>query len=559
VSAARGWWQGRHDAQRRVAVLATRPGAEATYCAALAAAAASLAVLVAPSGGDVAAHLYRTSLVRHGFVVWDNRWFGGQYPLASYSLLYYPLAAVVGNAAMGIGGVVASAAIFASLLEREWARAGRWPARIFALLIAGQAFTAAYPYDAGVAAMLAALWALQRGWLWLGCLCTLLTVGFSPLAFLFLMLAAGAIFLRRCRINRRAVVAAGALAVAAGLQLGVLLVLPSPEGAYPYGTWRLVAGLLVVTPGIVLSFRGRAGWRLASLFAIWAAASVIAYLVPTPVGHNIVRVSVFLVPLMLVAAGLADYRPRWLAFAAVAGALATNVAPYIPMIPQRSVSVDARSGYWQPLIRYLRRHLAVGDRVEVVPTVNHWEAYYLPTAGIPIARGWYRQLDIAQNPQLYAPRLTAASYATWLRAYAVQFVVVPHLPLEAIDALREARIVESSRALVRRVYSDGAFAVFRVLHPTALITGPAGARISSFTGDMITGRTTRAGAYLLHVHYNEYWTVRRGQLCLIPDGRLTRMRVVRGGVFVLHAIESPLAVLSRIVDADRSRVCGAGD
>ena len=106
-------------------------------------------MLAVPRGGDLAAHLYRTGLVREGVLVWDNLWFAGRYPLSSYSLLYYLLAAVVGNAALGVGGVVVAAAIFASVAQREWKAVGRWPARAFAVLLTGQAFTAAYPYDMG--------------------------------------------------------------------------------------------------------------------------------------------------------------------------------------------------------------------------------------------------------------------------------------------------------------------------------------------------------------------------------------------------------------------------
>jgi len=119
-----------------------RPGREAVLCASLAGA---FAVTVVPRGGDLAAHLYRTSLVSHGVLVWDNLWFAGQYPLSSHSLLYYPLAALVGNTTLAIVGVVAAAGVFALVAMREWHAVGRWPARTFAVLLAGQVFTAAHP------------------------------------------------------------------------------------------------------------------------------------------------------------------------------------------------------------------------------------------------------------------------------------------------------------------------------------------------------------------------------------------------------------------------------
>src|SRR5262249_44230935 len=189
----------------------------------------------------------------------DNLWFAGQYPLSSYSLLYYPLAAVVGNAALGIAGVVFAAATFASVAQGEWKRDGRWPARAFAVLVTGQVFTAAYPYDMGLATMLATLWALQRRRLVLAACCVVLTLGFSPLAFLFLALALLALFLRRPRLSREAVTIAAAGLAAAGLQLAVLTAFPTPGLVYPYGSWRLVAGLGVAGLGAALAVCGRGG------------------------------------------------------------------------------------------------------------------------------------------------------------------------------------------------------------------------------------------------------------------------------------------------------------
>ncbi|HET8527705.1 MAG TPA: hypothetical protein VFL60_02250 [Gaiellaceae bacterium] len=514
---------------------------ESILCAALAAAASSLAVYGPARGGDLAAHLWRTSLVQHGFVVWDNLWFAGQYPLASYSLLYYPVAAVTGNRVLGIVGVVAAAGIFSSVLRNEWRSAGRWPGRAFAVLLAGQAFTAAFPYDLGLATMLATLLALQRRRLFVAGACTLLTLGFSPLAFLFLSLALVAVFLWRRRVDRSAVVVGAALAVAAGVQLAALVLLPSAELLYPYGAWRFVTGLALVAVGVALSLRGRAGWRMASLFLVWGAASVAAYAVPSPVGHNLVRASTFLVPLMVVAAALAGFRPRWLALPAVAGALAANVLPYVPMISQRTASADASAAYWRPVVTFLRARLGGDYRVEVVPTANHWESNYLPQAGIPLARGWYRQLDMADDPALYRPHLSAAGYRLWLRSRGVRYVVVPDLPPEAIDGEREARLA----ATLPRAWSTAHATVYELPRPTPLLTGPAPGRITRFDANEIDGWVARPGTYLLRVHFTPYWSVRSGSVCVAAAaGSMTSVTLRRAGRFELRAIEEPLRVIA---------------
>jgi hypothetical protein len=526
---------------------------ESVHCGLIAAAAASFAVLVLPRGGDLAAHLYRTSLVQHGILVWDNLWFAGQYPLSSYSLLYYPLATLVGNTALAIGGVMLAAAIFASIALREWKSVGRWPARVFAVLLAGQAFTAAYPYDLGLAALLATIWALQRRRTWIAVCCTPATLGFSPLAFLFLALALLALFLQRRRVDRQALAVGAAVAIAAALQLALLVELPTPGLVYPYGVWRLLAGFAVAGLGIALSLRGRGGRLLAAIFAVWAGASVVVYLVPSPVGHNLVRASVFVFPLMLVAGALADFRPRRLALAAAAAALAANVLPYAGMVADRSSSAGSRPSFWRPVLGFLARHrTSEGFRVEIVPTANHWEAYYLPRAGFALARGWYRQLDIADNPALYAARLTPRLYRAWLRARAVRYVVLTDLPLEAIDAQRERSLLQSPDSGLRTVWHDRDFTIYALPRPTPILTGP-GATSVTLGASRISGTVGRAGVYLLRVHYTPYWTRVSGSICLRPGrSSMTLLDARRAGSFTIQAVETPGGLLEAILDRDRA-------
>jgi len=150
---------------------------------------------------------------------------------------------------------------------REWRSVGRWPARTSSVLLAGQVFTAAYPYDLALSTLLATLWALQRKRPSLAVCGIAATLGISPLAFLFLTLILLALFLRQRRLSRQALVAGFAVLVVGGAQLAILAVTPTPGLIYPYGTWRLLAGLGVATLGIAVSLRGRGGWSLASIFS----------------------------------------------------------------------------------------------------------------------------------------------------------------------------------------------------------------------------------------------------------------------------------------------------
>jgi hypothetical protein len=525
-------------------------GRELVLCAAVAALSSVLVLEATPPGGDLAAHLYRTLLAREGVWVWDNLWFAGQYPLFSYSLLYYLAASVVGNTVLGVGSIVAAAVLFCSLALREWGAVARWPVRSFALLGAGQLFTAAYPFDAGVASMLGSVWALQRGRVIVGLAFAAFTLGFSPLAFLFLLLVVAALWLRSRQLNRRVLLLVVALVATAAAELGVLVLFPSGQLVYPYGLWRLFAGLAVAGSSAALAARRRAH-SLTMIFVVWAAASVVAYLVPSAVGHNILRASTFVFPLSLLAGAMSGFRPRWLALPAVAGAFLATVVPYLSMIPARSSTAGESAAFWQPMIRFLAARSGPDFRVEVVPTANHWEAYYLPRAGFALARGWYRQLDIADNPVFYRRPLTPESYRGWLRSEGVKYVIVPHAPLEAVDAPGEAALVRSGRSSLRRVWSDANGTIYAVPHPQAILSGPGRSTISSLSSSRIVGRVARPGRYVLRVHFTPYWRVSGAVVCVQPAGTTrTTLELGRAGRFVLRADETPGTLISQLLDPD---------
>src|SRR5437870_9561216 len=144
-----------------------RPGALTREALVAAFAAASLAALLlwaGPPGNDIAAHLYqRTLFLEHGFVLWNNFWYSGRYSFVTYSVLYYPLAAVVGIKLLAVLIVAASVASFAVLVRREWGEQGRWAIRAFAVVWAALVLSAAYPFMLGIALALVALCSLQRG------------------------------------------------------------------------------------------------------------------------------------------------------------------------------------------------------------------------------------------------------------------------------------------------------------------------------------------------------------------------------------------------------------
>src|SRR5947208_6251771 len=94
---------------------------EALLAAFAAASLAALLLWAGPPGNDLAAHVYqRTLFLQHGFVLWNNFWYDGRYSFVTYSVLYYPLAGLVGIKILALASIATAALAFAVILEREW-------------------------------------------------------------------------------------------------------------------------------------------------------------------------------------------------------------------------------------------------------------------------------------------------------------------------------------------------------------------------------------------------------------------------------------------------------
>src|SRR5207247_5476739 len=167
--------------------------------AAAAAACAALLVWLGPPGADLAEHVYqRTLFLHHGFALWNNFWYARRYSFVTYSVLYYPLAALLGIRLLAVATVSTAALAFSVVVWRQWGPAVRWSSRTFALVWAGIVLSAAFPFALGAALALLAMWALQARRHGRFALLTALTLAASPLAFLLLtLLLAGFALSRR--------------------------------------------------------------------------------------------------------------------------------------------------------------------------------------------------------------------------------------------------------------------------------------------------------------------------------------------------------------------------
>jgi hypothetical protein len=530
---------------------------EVVRAAVLAGVLAVALVALGPAGGDAPAHLFRSLLVRDGALVWNNLWYGGHYPFSSYSLLYYFPAYVFGNIPVVFVGVVASAGLFASLARREWGDDARWPSRAFAIAACAPIFTGTYSYALALAALLGTLRALQSRRVWLGIGAAGLTVGFSPLAFVFLILALLAVALTRRRFDRPTFLVAGGLAVAGGVQLLAVSLFPD-NGVYPFRVFELLVVLVVGGLGSMLAFRSPRGRTVGAFLALWTGASVLAFLVASPVGENVTRLRGVVFPLVLLAAILARFRPRILAVTALSLALAYMLVPYVAVIPYRTDGRPADETFWDPALGYLRANSGADFRVEVVPTGDHWEAYWVPESGLALARGWYRQIDIKENELFYRAPLEAADYRAWLRRMGVRYVLLPATQLGRMGEEREADLLRSGRSGLRPVFQSATGTVYELPQAVGMLSGPGPASLSSFESDSLAGRVGESGVYRLAVRFMPYWRVTAGDICVsrAADG-LTLLHASRPGPFALEADERPLELLRGLVDGD-SGVCPDG-
>ena len=104
-----------------------------------------------------------------------------------------------------------------------------------------------------------------------------------------------------------------------------------------------------------------------------------------------------------------------------------------------------------------------------MPTAEHWEADWIPKAGIPLVRGWYRQTDEVDNPILYSKALDPRTYVEWLRQNAVRYVLLARTaPLDWDGGPREAQIVRSSAAGLQIVFRSKNWLIYELPHATPL-------------------------------------------------------------------------------------------
>jgi hypothetical protein len=195
----------------------------------------------------------------------------------------------------------------------------------------------------------------------------------------------------------------------------------------------------------------------------------------------------------------------------------------------------ARVSVWRAPLAYLDEHLRVGYRVEAVDTIEHWPAFYLAESGIPLVRGWFRQDDFPFNTLLYR-KLTPRGYRHWLRELGVAYVVLTRTPPD-YSSRREAALVRSGRAGLRRVWASREIAIYAVPRPRSIVTGPDHPALRAFHESRLVVSVRRGGTYRLAVRWSPYWQATTG--CLSPTrGGMLRLRTrVAGQVGIAFDVD----------------------
>jgi hypothetical protein len=470
----------------------------------IAAALALGAVLVGWRGLDLPAQIYRVGLFhRNGLTLWDSQWYGGHWTF-SYSVIFPPLAGLIGVQVTEVASAAVAALAFDRLVHGHFGRAARFGSLIFAVGTLAQVAIGQLPFLLGEALALGACWAATgRRWR-LGAALAVATSLASPLAGAFLLLAMVAWLLTSWPSLR---VELGCMAAGASLPIIAVGLLFPGQGFMPFPAidfiWLVV---LFVAVSICVPRRERA---LRVGVYLYLVAAVLSFFLPTPMGGNISRLADCLGG-PLAACALWSHRRRALAVIVLPLVLMQWVPAIGSLLTERR-DPSTHLTYFSPLLAYLGQHADPAGRVEIVPTRLHWEAAYAAPA-VPLARGWDRQLDTAVNPLFYADRApTAASYRAWLLDSGVRYVALPDVQLD-FAAVDEAHLINSGVAGLRPVWRNSHWRVFEVVGSSGIVDGPG--RLVRLDGGDVMLDAIGPGTILVRVRFNPRWTLSQGQGCV---------------------------------------------
>jgi hypothetical protein len=506
------------------------------------AAASSIAyVIVEPRTVDFAAGLYRAHLFgEEGVALWNGNWYSGHHVLG-YSVLFPPLAWLIGERLLGALAAVAAAALFDPLARRHFGERARWGSIAFGLGVTATLWSGRIPFLVGAAIGVGAALAWQRERRWLTLLLALACGLTSPVAGAFLGLAAIAHGLATPgrRWQAAAVLAA---AMVPNLLIGFAF---GTDGREPFDLstfWPLplmAIGFALVVP------REERTLRAAAL--LYALACCAAYVIDSPMGGNAARFAGLLGAPVLVTVLAARGRPRTRPLLAVA-ALTLAGLIFIQWSPPVRDTIKAfedpavDAAYYEPLNRFLDSAPGPPGRVEIPFTRSHWEAYEVGRDHA-LARGWLRQADIERNGIFYGGALDSLTYGAWLSEHGVRWVALPDAKPD-YSSYDERALIEAGLPYLRLAWRSEHWRVYEVTLPNAMVVPSGNARIEieELGNDHVTLMARTPGEATVRVGWSPYWKPSAG--CVERAGEWTRVIAERPGRIRLNMHFAPGRVIS---------------
>ncbi len=481
--------------------------------------ASTVIVLLARVGPDWPAQEFRAALARDaGLTAWNDQWYGG-HALPGYSLLYPPVADVLGASISGVLAATGATWLVSRLLPPT-DRGRVWFGVASALCVVGNLFLGQVPFLLGLFFGLAAFLAALRSassWRATSVIALLAAASAlsSPLAGFFLLLAAFAWAFDAGW--RRALPLSGAVA---GPVLSV--VAGGGGGPFPFPWTGLVNMLVFVAATLLLVPRRYALIR--RFVVVYALVSVASFVIPNPIGGNVIRLGQLIcVPVAFWMFSRHSVRiggGRRLGRKAVAAlgigllpALVWQLYPITSAAARAAGDPSTSASYYTGLLGYLSTQNPADGRLEIPFTREHWEAARVAPY-FPIARGWERQTDYQYDSVLYNDDLTPTEYRQWLASAGVDLIALPDAPLD-YGGKAEQAILADPPSWLTPVWHDAHWQVWRVQGAKPLVSGASLVKLgtSSFTLQF-----AQPGDAIVRVRMSSLWQITDGAGCVLPKG-----------------------------------------
>jgi hypothetical protein len=492
---------------------------------------AAVYLVVQPTGADLPAQLLRTRLFgAEGFGIWNNWWYAG-HNLPGYSVLFPALAWLTTPQLVAAVASVGTATAFEALAYRAYGDAAWLGATWLGAATVTELLSGRLTFAFGLCGVALTALALQRRRGWPAASAAFLTALASPVAALFAALAGATVVITGP--NRRS----GAAVIVAALAPVVVLAIAFPNsGSQPFAFSTLWPLIVLTSIAMVTLPRSSATVRTATV--LYGFGCLSAYAISTPVGANAARLGELLAgPLAALLlwqspaalGGIKSRRARLTVLAAAAIPLTyLQLHDAVSDLQHGSQAPSDSVAYYSPLIRFLDRQPGASEhswRVEVPFTQGHWEADRLAPL-FPLARGWERQLDIADNHLFYGGHLSAESYEEWLRRLAVRYVAVADAPPD-YSARAELRLIDQGQPYLELVARLPHWRVYQVTDATAIVSGAA--TLTGMGAQSLTLDVRHAGAAYVRVRWSPYWQVSGVGGCVAPWGAFTLLRARSSG------------------------------